>query len=215
MVHAEGLVGYAVHQEAILNLIFDLGGVVFTWEPEEIINRVFADPAVQTLVRTQIFNHADWSRLDRGTLLYPEAIVRAAERTGLPASAVARLFRQIPLSLVGLPESVALLRRLKMKGHRLFYLSNMHVASMKYIERAYTFWDVFEGGVMSCRVHLIKPEPKIFNYLTEQYGLNGTQTIFIDDMTANLEPAERIGIQTIKFDNPIQCEYQLEVLGCV
>ena len=197
-----------------MNIVFDLGGVVFTWDPEAIIARVFTNPAVKAVVRSKIFNHADWGELDRGTLLYPEATLRAAARTGLPGSAISQLFRQVPLSLVGLPETVALLRRLKMKGHRLFYLSNMHVAAMEYVEEAYTLWDVFEGGVMSCRVHLIKPEPEIYAYLVAQYGLMKTQTIFIDDLTANLEPAARIGMQTIKFENPMQCEHQLGELGC-
>ncbi len=198
-----------------MNIVFDLGGVVFTWEPEKIIARVFTEQTDKERVRSKIFNHPDWDELDRGTLLYPEATLRAAKRTGLPESAIAGLFFQVPLALVGLPGTVALLHRLKAKGHRLFYLSNMHVASMEYIERVYTFWDVFEGGVMSCRVHLIKPEPEIYACLIEQYGLNKAQTIFIDDRTANLEPAERIGIQTIKFDNPTQCENQLLALGCI
>ena len=48
--------------------------------------------------------------------------------------------------------------------------------------------------MISCRVHLIKPEPEIYRYLIKQYGLKKTQTIFIDDLAANLEPAERIGM---------------------
>jgi putative hydrolase of the HAD superfamily len=198
-----------------VNIIFDLGGVVFTWEPEAIIAKVFDESTVRALVRSEIFNHTDWGELDRGTLLCPEATLRAAARTGLPASAIVQLFRQVPLSLVGLPETVALLKLLKAKGHRLFCLSNMHVSSIDYLERAYNFWDVFEGGVISCRVHLIKPEPEIYSYLIKQYDLKKTQTIFIDDLTANLDPAERIGIQTIQFENPKQCEYQLEILGCI
>lgn len=198
-----------------MNVIFDLGGVVFSWKPEKIIARVFDDPAVRTLVRSKIFNHQDWDELDRGTLLYPEATSRAVERTGLPASSITRLFRQVPLALVGMPETVALLRSLKAKGHRLFYLSNMHVASIEYLEKAYTFWDVFEGGVISCRVQFIKPEPEIYACLVERYGLDKTKTIFIDDLTANLEPAEKMGIQTIQFHNSIQCEYRLKLLGCV
>jgi haloacid dehalogenase superfamily, subfamily IA, variant 3 with third motif having DD or ED len=141
--------------------------------------------------------------------------MRAMSRTGLSASSIAEFFRQVPLSLVAVPETVALLRRLKTRGHRLFYLSNMHVASIDYIERAYTFWDVFKGGVLSCRVHWIKPEPEIYVYLMEQYGLMGTSMIFIDDITANLETAARIGMQTIKFDNPEQCERQLMALDCI
>jgi putative hydrolase of the HAD superfamily len=198
-----------------LNLVFDLGGVVFTWNPEEIIARVFPDPSVRVLVHSKIFNHADWNKLDRGTLLYPEATLRAVERTGLSVSSITDLFCQVPLSLVGLPKTVALLRRLKAKGHKLFYLSNMHIASIDYLERAYNFWDVFEGGVISCRIQLIKPEPEIYTYLVEQYGFQKTPTVFIDDMTANLVPAQEIGIKTIQFINPLQCEHQLGVLGCV
>jgi putative hydrolase of the HAD superfamily len=198
-----------------MNIVFDLGGVVFTWEPEKIMAWVFDDPNVRALVRTHIFNHPDWDELDRGTLLYPEATLRAVERTGLPASSISRFFRHVPPALAGIPETVALLRRLKAKGHRLFYLSNMHVASVSYLERTYTFWDVFEGGVISCRVHLIKPEPEIYEYLVAQYDLKKEQTIFIDDLASNLEPADKMGIQTILFKNPKQCEHQLEVLGCV
>jgi putative hydrolase of the HAD superfamily len=198
-----------------LNIVFDLGGVVFSWEPEKIISQVFDDPKVRELVQSQIFHHPDWDELDRGTLLYPEAMLRAVERTGLPASSIIRLFRHVPLSLVGLPETVVLLRRLKAKGHRLFFLSNMHVASITYLERAYIFWDVFEGGVISCRIHLIKPEPEIYRYLVAQYDLKKEQTIFIDDLASNLEPADKMGIQTILFHHPLQCEQQLKNLGCL
>jgi putative hydrolase of the HAD superfamily len=198
-----------------VNIICDLGGVVFTWEPEKIIARVFDDAAHRELVRREIFNHADWDRLDRGTLLYPEATVRAAARTGLPEPSISRLFRHVPLALVGIPKTVHLLRRLRLKGHRLFYLSNMHTASLEYLERVYTFWDVFEGGVMSCRVQRIKPEPEIFVCLMEEYDLKKSEAIFIDDMPANLIPAKKMGMQTIQFINPVQCEYQLGCLGCV
>ena len=51
-----------------MNIVFDLGGVVVTWEPEVIIVQVFADPAVQALVRTEILGHADWLALDRPTI---------------------------------------------------------------------------------------------------------------------------------------------------
>jgi hypothetical protein len=99
--------------EAVLNIVFDLGGVVVTWEPEVIIAQVFADPAVQALVRTEIFGHADWLALDRGTLLRQDAIARAVQRTGLSEADVAALLRQVPPALVAIAETVDLLYRLK------------------------------------------------------------------------------------------------------
>jgi putative hydrolase of the HAD superfamily len=199
--------------EVVLNIVFDLGGVVVRWEPEVIIAQVFADPVVQARVRTQIIGHADWLALDRGTLPRQDAIVRAAQRTGLPEAAVAAFLRQVPPALVAIPETVDLLYRLKGQGHTLFCLSNMHVASIDHLEQSYTFWEVFAGTVISCRLHLCKPEPAIYAYLLETYGLDGADTVFIDDTDVNLAAAAPFGIRTVKFESPTQCESQLRALG--
>lgn len=61
--------------------------------------------------------------------------------------------------------TVALLPRLHTEGPPLFCLSNMHMASLAYLEQSYAFWDHFTGVVISCRVPLIKPEPAIYAYL--------------------------------------------------
>jgi putative hydrolase of the HAD superfamily len=201
--------------EDVLNIVFDLGGVVVTWEPEVIIAKVFADPVVQARVRTLIIGHADWLELDRGTLTQQHAIVRAAKRTDLPEVDVAKFLRQVPPALVTIPGTVDLLYRLKAQGHTLFCLSNMNVASIHHLEKSYTFWEVFSGVVISCRVHLCKPEPAIFTYLLETYGLVGADTVFIDDMALNLSAAAQFGIHTVKFESPAQCESQLQVLGCI
>jgi hypothetical protein len=52
----------------VQNAIFDLGGVVFEWNPDAIIRAVFDDPEVQTLIKHQVFGQPDWSDTDRGTL---------------------------------------------------------------------------------------------------------------------------------------------------
>lgn len=198
-----------------MNIVFDLGGVVVTWEPEVVIAKVFTDPVVRAKVRTQIIEHADWLALDRGTLPWQDAVVRAAKRTGLSKADVTGFLRQVPSSLVAIPETVDLLYRLKAKGHSLFCLSNMHVASIDHLEKLYTFWEVFAGVVISCRLNLCKPEPAIFTYLLETYGLDAADIVFIDDTEVNLSAAARFGMQTVKFESPAQCESQLQALGCI
>ena len=91
----------------------------------------------------------------------------------------------------------------------------MHVASIEHLEKAYTFWDVFTGVVISCRLHLCKPEPAIYACLLETYGLDGANTGFIDDTEANLLAAAQFGMCTIKFESPAQCERQLQALGYI
>ena len=195
-----------------MNLVFDLGGVVVRWDPEAIIDGVFKDEITKTKVRQAVFEHADWLELDRGTLGRDEAIERAARRSGLAAEDIKRLLHAVPASLVVFRDTVELLYRVKRKGHPLYCLSNMHFASIEYLERQHTFWDVFEGRVISCRLQLCKPEPGIYEHLLREFGLKAEDTLFIDDVQKNLDAAAQLGIQTLRFEDAAQCERELRAL---
>jgi putative hydrolase of the HAD superfamily len=193
-----------------MNIVFDLGGVVFTWDPDWIINGIFDDEASRQMVKEKIFHHPDWAELDRGVLAREEAIERAVSRTGFPKPKISALMQRIPQALVPIPETLDIIRRLKQNpAHKLFVLSNMHVASIAHIEETYPIWDLFDGMVISCRIKMAKPESRIYQYLLETCGLNATDTLFIDDTQKNLEPASHLGIRTLLFETPEQCEDEL------
>ena len=196
-----------------MNLVFDLGGVVVRWDPDAIIAGVFSDPATRAKVKAGVFEHPDWLELDRGTLGREQAIERAAQRTGIAASEVKRLLHAVPPSLVVFPDTVELLYRLQRKGHPLYCLSNMHFASIEYLERQHTFWDVFQGRVISCRLNLCKPEAGIYEHLLRTFALEPAETLFMDDVQKNLDAAAKLGIQTLKFESAAQCERELRARG--
>jgi len=198
-----------------LNIVFDLGGVVVRWEPETLIADLFDDPEVCRVVHSEFVGHPDWVELDRGTLAPEDAVARAAERTGLSHFELADFLRRVPAALVAITDTVELLHRLKAQGHSLYCLSNMHFASIEYLERTYDFFDVFTGKVISCRLNLCKPEPKIYSHLLETYGLHAADTVFIDDVEVNLATARQMGIQTVRFENPVQCTDELRAMGCI
>ena len=198
-----------------LDIVFDLGGVILTWNPQAIIAGVFADEASQALVWSEVFRHRDWVELDRGTLPIDAAIAGAASRTGLPEADLERLYQQVAPSLVPIPQMIDLLHRLRAHGHRLYCLSNMHPDSLAYLKSRYTFWDLFDDAVFSCLVHLCKPEPAIYAHMLETFGLKGPETLFLDDMEVNLEAAGSFGIRTIRVVTPLQCERELESIGCL
>ena len=77
-----------------MNIVFDLGGVVFNWQPGKIIESVFNDMETQQLVKAEIFSHPDWVELDRGTLNLEKAIDRGALRTNLPRPDISKLMNQ-------------------------------------------------------------------------------------------------------------------------
>ena len=198
-----------------MNIVFDLGGVVFNWQPDLIIRSVFADVETQDLVKAKIFEHNDWVELDRGTIDFDQAVVRGASRTGLPRDNIEELLSAVPRFLTPIQETIDLIYSIKDSDNQIFILSNMHVASITYLEEKHKIWDMFDGIVISSRIQLVKPEIEIYEHLLNEYGLNPADTVFIDDMSVNLEAASSIGIQTIQFQNPHQCRQRLVDLGCI
>lgn len=198
-----------------MNIVFDLGGVVFDWSPDKIICRVFTDSKTQDLVRAQIFEHVDWVELDRGTITLEEAIVRGSSRTGLPPESIEKLLNEVPRSLTPIRETIELIRSIRDTNNRLFVLSNMHLASISYLEKKHKIWDLFDGIVISSRIRKVKPEIGIYEHLLNEYELNATETVFIDDMRENLAAASSIGIQTIQFVDAYQCRQGLVDLECI
>jgi len=193
----------------IVNIIFDLGGVILTWDPDAIIHKFFSEPSLCRRIRSEVFEHPDWLELDRGTLDPGEAMKGFSARTGLNISKIERLMNIVPESLTPIPGSLDLIQQFKARGHELFCLSNMHQASFSFLEEEYTFWNIFSGIVISAHVKMIKPDPAIYLHLLDKYRLAPGDTIFIDDMPVNLEAADRLGIQTLLFKNPEDCGQRL------
>lgn len=192
-----------------MNIVFDLGGVVFNWQPDAIIESVFDDAEARELVRKRIFEHADWVELDRGTLTPEQAIGRGARRTNLPLRDIERLLDAVPLFLTPIQETIDLIRDLSNTPNEMYVLSNMHRASIAYLEQEHRIWDMFDGIVISSRIQMVKPEPQIYGHLLSQYGLDPGKTIFIDDTQENLSAASSLGIRTIRFVDAAECRQAL------
>lgn len=193
-----------------MNLIFDLGGVVFKWDFAEIIDKELNDPEKRNLIIKHMFKHHDWTEFDRGTLSIEKMIQNGSERCGIDIGDVRKVMTQIPHHLEPFDGILDLINDLKnTNSHKLFVLSNMPKEFTKYLEEKFNFWEKFEGIVFSGRINLIKPELEIYNYIIDKYSLNAHETIFIDDREENLFPANQLGIRTIKFSNTSQCRNEL------
>ena len=198
-----------------MNIVFDFGGVVFTWNSKELVAQYFSEPEVCNKVHKAIFGHPDWAEVDRGTLSLDEATRNSAERAGKQFEEISRVTYAVPQALVPIPATIELIKRVKERGHTLFALSNMGIDAMQHLRESYDFFDLFDHLVISSEIKMVKPEDQIFQYLINTYQLDTRQTIFIDDYAPNIETAARFGIQTIHFASSTQCEAELIRLGCL
>jgi putative hydrolase of the HAD superfamily len=196
------------------NVIFDVGGVLVDWNPAGIVERFYPAAVERAAMHEVIFHHADWLALDRGTLTEPELLDRVRKRAGRPVPELDNLFAVVYESLLPKPDTLSLLAALAERDVPLYCLTNMPPVTYELLKQRYDFWTLFDGVVASGEINLVKPEPAIFEYLLSRYGLAAADTIFIDDMPANIAVAESLGLHGVLFKNAQQCEAELrQVLG--
>jgi putative hydrolase of the HAD superfamily len=200
------------------HVVFDFGGVVFQWRPSELLKRTLPHRAVdeaaaQRLVLDFFQNYeGDWGRFDRGTIEVPELAPLIAERLGFELGEVQAVIDAVPGELEAQRETVDLLHRLHDAGHRLYFLSNMPEPYAVHLESSHAFFSRFTDGVFSSRVKLIKPEPEIFELATKRFGIEPSETVFIDDVAKNVEMARAHGWHAIQFITAKQVEADLKAI---
>ena len=70
-----------------------------------------------------------------------------------------------------------------------------------------------DGGILSHRDKLIKPDPAIYALLLERFGLRAEECVFLDDTPVNIEAGRKLGIQGIVFQTREQAVRELREMG--
>ena len=188
----------------IKNIVFDLGGVVFARDPRKFEPEFIKFFSYIMLPEMPRF----WEEYERGMSTYDEVITNLAEYKSCDRELAEKNLRRSILTQEEIPATKSLVEVLKVAGYRLYVLSNM---SLEFIEFLHTkeVYKNFEGEVVSCYEHIVKPEAEIYKILVDRYQLNEAETLFIDDRKANIEAAIELGWQGFHFDahNPDEsCE---------
>ncbi len=181
------------------NIIFDLGNVLVKLNPEGCIGAFkaigmgeLANPNPQSEGMKLM------SKLGVGMITTEAFCDAARELTG------ADVLVEIP------DEKKKRLLQLKKAGYRLFLLSNTIDIHWDYcVEHLFPYQnhgveDYFEYCFLSQRMHLAKPDARIYEEVVRQANIHPDETLFIDDLKENCEAAEKLGIHTfqnVKFDD--------------
>ena len=95
-----------------------------------------------------------------------------------------------------IPENVALLPELKQK-YKLYGLTNWSAETFPMVLKRFSFFELFDGIVVSGEEKLVKPDEKIFRVILDRYHLDAKNTLFIDDNQKNIDTAKCMGFSTI------------------
>jgi len=92
-------------------------------------------------------------------------------------------------------------------------LSNTNALHIDYILAHYPFVEQFDAHVFSHEVGLLKPDAAIYRLALERCDTEAGRTIFVDDLSANVEGARAAGLRAIQYETAEQVRRELTKLG--
>lgn len=189
-----------------MNIVFDIGNVLLRWDPQALLQGLGFSASEQNQLLADVVHTPEWLALDRGDVSLDEAVAASARRLGWQDQRVREIYLGVGPTLRPITPFTELALSLAAAGHKIFVLSNMPEQTWKHLEETYSFFNEFNGLLLSFQENLIKPEAAIYKRLLQRFKLQADLTVFVDDQLPNIEAARACGIAAVHLVDPDQPE---------
>ncbi len=189
----------------IRTVIFDLGGVILTLEPQQAANRFAALGLKDAAQRLDSYTQQGiFGDLEHG-LITAEDFRR--ELSVLVGHEVTH--EQCAYAWQGyakeLPErNLKLLQQLRQEGYRLLLLSNTNPYMMEWVEsdqfdgHGHPVSYYFDACYLSYQMKMMKPSEQIFREVLRREQTFASEVLFVDDGPRNVATASQLGMNTFQ-----------------
>lgn len=183
----------------IKSIIFDYGNVISEVQTGDCANEMELMTGVPAAVFRSVYDRFRFD-FDRGLITGAEMYARLLDSEGYHSLALDMdLMKKISLLDV---QSWRKFRQdvtdwglsLQKQGFKLGILSNMPTEFLQYYRNEIPLFVHADYACFSCEVHVIKPEPEIYNIVLDGLGVRPEEAVFYDDMQVNIDAACNLGI---------------------
>ncbi len=165
---------------------------------EEIGHRMFEDPI--------------WEDFDRGSVDTDELIDHYCGLYPEDSATIKRMILEGERMMVRRDTLWKRIEELKESGFKIFIMSNYSEFLFKKHTEPIPFMDKLDGMVVSYEVHMLKPEPGIYEHILKKYSLVPEECLFFDDRQENVDAAIKMGIQSVQVTSEEMLVKELEKL---
>lgn len=180
-----------------------MGGVIIYFDRHLFISRFSVSPEDEKLLLTELFVSIEWAQMDRGSITEEDAersiCARLPGRLHEIARKLISMWDRPILPVTGMEE---LVRELHEKGYKIYLLSNASVRQPEYWARVPAA-EFFDDTLISANIHLVKPQPEIYEYAYRKFGIRPEESVFIDDSPWNCEAALGTGMRSFVFHDDV------------
>ena len=186
----------------IRNIVFDLGGVLFTLDREEALRRFEAlgVPDVEKMLDPYL-QSGYFLQVEDGRMTEPEFRSALSSTSGRELS-----YDEIAHAYFGFLREVDVYKfdfiAEELGDYRIFILSNTNPYVMDFCEsdrflpNGRTLSSYCVKKFASCEMGMVKPDRRIFETMLREGDMKPEETLFLDDGPANVAMAAEFGIHT-------------------
>ena len=171
----------------INTFIFDMGNVLIDYNPFRIMAATVFSPL--------------WIELDKGAVSQEDAVKTMVRQAPQHQEKIQAVMERWDETLLPIPGMLELVSQLKAQGYGLHLLSNASLRFYQYQNR-FPVMKMMDSVHISASMRLIKPDPKIYQRVLEEQGLQPEACLFIDDLKDNIQGAQACGIHGYQFSTP-------------
>ena len=194
-------------------IIFDIGRVLIRVDVAAAINGLASGLSLSSAeVWSAIEKDPRWQDWQEGRMRPHDWHLHLSKRLG--SSSTFEKFSEVwNLALDPQPmQDVKLFEQLA-RNYRLGLLSNTDPIHLAHMEPRYNFFQHFPVRIYSCSVSASKPNPLIYREALRALRVKANEAIYIDDVPAYVEAAQRLGMAGIPYQSPEQLLEELRNLG--
>ena len=201
----------ATHADPV---IFDLGGVLITWDPHPAIARAVGDEEATRFLSDKGFDFPTWNYQQDAGRSWDQAEAVAVRSHPHWAEAIRAYRVNFRESMTGaIEDTVQIVRELHAAGIPLYALTNWSSELFPQALIRYGFLDLFKDIIVSGDEGVAKPDPEIFDILEKRIGQPLDGCIFVDDSPVNITAAAQAGLDAIHFTDTGHLRHDLLVRG--
>jgi len=194
-------------------VVFDVGHVLYDWDPRFLYQKLIDDPARLDWFLSEVVTRAWHFQHDAGRP-FAETSAELAEVFPQEKSLIEaygpRWLETIPGPIPGMLE---LVRELADAGVPLFAITNFSAEFWDMFRPTAPIFDLFSDIVVSGAEKIMKPDHRIYALAQRRFALGHGEALFIDDNAANVAGAEKAGWHAHHFKDADSARLALAAAG--
>ena len=195
----------------IKNIVFDIGNVLADFRIFEFLAEKGFDPAMSKRILKASAMTPYWGQFERNEIDEDEALERFASTDPEIKEDLRKAFSSVEGMLTIRDFAIPMIKELKERGFKTFYLSNYSKKAYNECGESLAFMKYMDGGLVSFKIGKTKPDPEMYREFLNEYGLKAEECVFVDDTPENVDVAVKLGFRGIVFKDEETLRKELEL----